>query len=307
MEFFNFKYFRHLKKQPMLTSMTGFGKTLCEPENKKITIEIKSLNSKQLDISIRIPGAYKEKELAIRNEIAKKLIRGKIDFILLFENTGNGSAPEINKEAVKSYYSQLKEISAELEINTPEQLVQTIMRLPDTLKTDNDGIDDKEWKIIFTAVRKAVDDLIKFRKQEGKALEKDIRSHIKQITELQKKIKPFEKGRLKNIRNKLKQSFADNLNNEAVDSNRFEEELIYYLEKIDITEEQVRLQNHCRYFMENIKANTPVGKKLGFIAQEIGREINTIGSKANDVNIQKLVIQMKDELEKVKEQLFNVL
>lgn len=291
----------------MLKSMTGFGKAICELNNKKITIEIKSLNSKQLDLNTRMPSFYKEKDLLVRNEIAKRLERGKVEFSFYAELIGEESNTNINKPVVVSYYKQLKEIADELNITSSEQLLQTAIRLPDTLKTEKEELDENEWKSIHASIIKAIDDLITFRVQEGEALEKDIIARINTIASHLTEIETFETQRIDNIKGRILKNLEEFVSNKSIDQNRFEQELIFYLEKLDITEEKVRLRNHCSYFIETANTDQPIGKKLGFISQEIGREINTIGSKANDADIQKLVIQMKDELEKVKEQMLNVL
>ena len=287
--------------------MTGFGKAECELKDRKITIEIKSLNSKNLDIYTKIPGLYREKELEIRNRISKKLHRGKVEFILYYEITDDQKAVEINANVVKSYFNQLKDIAIDLGIETTEQTLQTTLRLPDTLNTEHDEIDQDEWEKVEVAIEQAMEQLDDFRKQEGEFLQKDIELRIEKIDSFKDKITPFEKARTEKIRTKLLESI-NNLNmDQEVDKNRFEQELIYYLEKLDITEEKVRLTNHCKYFIEMIQDSESNGKKLGFITQEIGREINTIGSKANDSDIQHFVVLMKDELEKVKEQMLNIL
>ena len=287
--------------------MTGFGKAVCELETKKITIEIKSLNSKQLDVYSRIPGFYKEKEIEIRNVISKKIIRGKIDFGMYAEITGVENGSIINTELVKAYFKQLSEISESLGVDDKNELLSIIMRMPDVLKTERSELDEEEWKIVRKSIDKAIDDLIEFRKQEGIALKKDIIHRINNIINLLSEIEPFEKQRLNHTKERLRNNLKELASGEEIDENRFEQELIFYLEKLDITEEKVRLTNHCEYFLKTIESSEPLGKKLGFISQEIGREINTLGSKANDSEMQKLVILMKDELEKIKEQLLNVL
>jgi uncharacterized protein (TIGR00255 family) len=287
--------------------MTGYGKALCELGNKKLTIEIKSLNSKQLDLNTRLPGFYREKEIEVRNLLSRRLERGKIDFGLYAEVTGSENNSVINSEVVKNYYEQLSKISDDLGLESKSDLLQIIMRLPDTLKTEREELDEGEWQQILEGVDRAMDELIKFRTQEGKALEKDITERTHKILELLKEIEPLEKQRILKVRERLRQSLKELSENEEYDENRFEQELIFYIEKLDITEEKVRLTNHCEYFINNIGNEENVGKKLGFITQEMGREINTLGSKANDSEMQKLVIVMKDELEKIKEQLLNVL
>jgi len=291
----------------MLVSMTGYGKASCEIENKKLTIEVKSLNSKQLDINSRIPGFYKEKEIEIRNLIARKIIRGKIDFNLYAEVTGSDNSSIINTDIVRTYFKQLSEISQELGIDNKQELLSIIMRLPETLKTEREQLQDEEWNQLLVGIGQAMDELIAFRNQEGLALEKDITERIDKIEALLIQVGPLESQRLERVKERLRSNLKDLAENDDIDENRFEQELIFYLEKMDINEEKVRLANHLKYFIETMNLDEAVGKKLGFISQEIGREINTLGSKANDSEIQKLVILMKDELEKIKEQLLNVL
>lgn len=287
--------------------MTGYGKAECELKDRKVIIEIKSLNSKNLDIYTKIPGIYREKELEIRNIVSKKLLRGKVEFVLYYEISDDNKATSINSGVVKSYFEQLKSIADDLNIETSEQLLQMAIRLPDTLNTERDSIDEDDWKIINETIVNALDQLDEFRIQEGKYLKEDIEQRIKIIDDSKNKITPFEINRTEKIKEKLKESLNKVIDEKDYDKNRFEQELIYYLEKLDITEEKVRLTNHCNYFIEMINEPESNGKKLGFIAQEIGREINTIGSKANDSDIQKFVVLMKDELEKIKEQMLNIL
>lgn len=291
----------------MIKSMTGYGKAEFETGNKKITIELKSLNSKQLDINSRLPILYREKDLVIRKEISEQLIRGKIDFSLYLENLGTESNSTINENIVTSYFNQLSEIQKKLGLPVTEQIMQNVMRLPDTVKTVFEELDEEEWNNILTNIRKVIKRLNEFRIQEGEALDADIRGNIAEIQRLQASIAPHEEQRILNIKAKIQDALNEIELNSNIDKNRYEQELIYYLEKLDINEEKVRLANHCAYFLENLDTNKDVGKKLGFIAQEIGREINTIGSKANESNIQRIVVQMKDALERIKEQLLNVL
>lgn len=291
----------------MIESMTGFGKAVCELAGKVVTIEIRSLNSKQLDIYARLPNIYKEKELEIRNQISQQLIRGKVELYITYENTDISSTAQINVPLVKSYYQQLKELVADLEAENQESLLQTIMRFPDALKIDKEELNESEWKLISSKVEEALHHINSFRKQEGEALQKDIFNRIGIIQSQLKEITSFESDRLSRLREKMSSSVQSFIEQAKIDENRFEQELIYYLEKLDITEEKVRLQNHLQFFMEVATKESANGKKLSFIAQEIGREINTIGSKANHSDIQRIVVQMKDELEKIKEQLMNVL
>lgn len=294
--------------------MTGFGKAICELENKKVRIVIKTLNSKQLDIIVKIPNLYKEKELFLRNEIAKQIKRGNVELIIFLEFLKNEKISKINPAIIKNYYEHLNNIAHDLNIKLPEQILSSIIRLPDALTLEAEELDEEEWEQIYESFKRAIDELNAFRTQEGAAIEKDIITRIQFIEKYLSEIHKFEKKRIENIKNRINQGLnklilgkEKHLNKETIDQNRFEQELIYYIEKIDFTEEKVRLKNHCNYFLENIKDKGPIGKKLGFISQEIGREINTIGAKANDSDIQKLVVQMKDELEKIKEQLMNVL
>jgi len=292
----------------MLKSMTGFGKATVELENKKVSIEIKSLNSKQLDIYTRIPNIYKEKDLLLRNILKTKLERGKVELSLHIETVGSNKETKINLPIVKEYYSQLYNLSKELDLDIQsENILQTIIKMPDSMKVEQQELDEAEWDKILEAVMSAVEDLLGFRDQEGQVLENDILSHIKNIDDLHNQVSQYEERRIQTVRNRISDNLKDLVEKQHIDSNRFEQEIIYYLERLDITEEHIRLTNHCKYFMEVANTEKPIGKKLAFVSQEIGREINTIGSKANDIDIQKLVIGMKDELEKVKEQLLNVL
>jgi len=291
----------------MLISMTGYGKATCELDNKKITIEVKSLNSKQLDLSSRLPGFYKEKEIEVRNMVSRLLIRGKVEFSMYAEVTSLENNSIINTELVKAYFQQMQNLSGELGIGKPEELLSIIMRMPDTLRTERQELDETEWVQVAVFIEQALSELIKFRLQEGKALEKDIVERITIISDLLSLVEPLEAQRMERVKERLRSNLKELVENDNFDKNRFEQELIYYLEKFDITEEKIRLANHCQYFIDTINLEGEVGKKLGFISQEMGREINTLGSKANDSDMQKIVIRMKDELEKIKEQLLNVL
>jgi uncharacterized protein (TIGR00255 family) len=291
----------------MIESMTGFGKTTCELPGKVVSIEIRALNSKQLDIYTRLPNIYKEKELDLRNSLSQQLIRGKIELCISYENTDISGTAQINIPLVKSYYKQLQDLITELNEQNQESLLQTIMRFPDVLKIDKEELDQEEWQLVNTRVNEAIQQLIEFRKQEGKALRQDILERIGIIQSQLTELGNYEKDRIDRIREKITSSLQGLTDQSKIDNNRFEQELIYYLEKLDVTEEKVRLGNHCEFFREVAENETANGKKLSFIAQEIGREINTIGSKANHSDIQRMVVQMKDELEKIKEQLMNVL
>lgn len=287
--------------------MTGFGKAEFEINNKKFTIEIKSLNSKQIDINTRIPAIYREKDIEIRKELSDKLERGKVDFNIYVESLGDESNSKINEPILKSYFKQLNKISAELNLPTDHSTLQAALRLPDVVKTEYQTLDEEEWEIILKNIKNAIADIDKFRVQEGNALEIDIVRNIEFIQSLLTQVEPFEEQRIELLRNRLTENLEKLALNGNVDKNRFEQELIFYLEKLDINEEKVRLANHCAYFLETIEEPFPTGKKLGFISQELGREINTIGSKANNTEIQRIVVQMKDYLERIKEQLLNVL
>ena len=291
----------------MIKSMTGYGKAIAETPQKKITIEIKSLNSKQFDLNTKIPWLYKEKEPEIRTIISQALDRGKIDLVVFFDILEDEGMPLINKPAIKNYYYQLKEISNELNINIDDQILPVIMRLPDALKTEKPELPESEWELLKLKISDSVVVLDLFRTEEGRSIETDLKKRIFFILESLSAVETFEPGRIQKVREKLLSLLSENTGTENLDKNRFEQELIFFLEKFDINEEKVRLKKHCEYFLETIETNPPNGKILSFIAQEIGREINTIGSKANDASIQKLVVTMKDELEKIKEQTNNIL
>ena len=291
----------------MIRSMTGYGKAECELALKKITIEVKSLNSKQLDLNTRVPGVYREKEIQIRREISDKLVRGKVDFSLYSESLGIESNSVINSSMVKSYFSQLSALNAELGLPVSELTLQIIMQLPEVVKTTRDEPDETEWKKIVETMGIALNALDNFRLQEGLSLYNDILINLNTIKTLLDQIAPYELERTNKVKERILDGLKELGSPEGVDHNRLEQEMIFYLEKLDINEEKVRLGNHCTYFIETMELDEPVGKKLGFIAQEIGREINTLGSKANHTEMQKLVIGMKDALERIKEQLLNAL
>lgn len=281
--------------------MTGYGKTVLQLPTKKITIELKSLNSKNLDLNIRIPSYYREKELDIRKQLANELVRGKIDFSIYIEDNGCEVSSKVNENVVKEYMSQLKNI-----VDTDEmELLKMAIRLPDSLKTEREELDEEEWKEIQLGIEETVEKINVYRFDEGKSLHTDFVLRIANIEELLKKVIEIDPKRIEQVKDKLKKSIAEL--ETKIDENRFEQELIYYIEKLDITEEKVRLKNHLEYFIKELDEEISNGKKLGFITQEIGREINTIGSKSNYADMQKLVVQMKDELEKIKEQNLNVL
>ena len=291
----------------MIKSMTGYGKAIAETPKKKITIEIKSLNSKQLDLNTKLPWLYKEKEPEIRNIISQRLDRGKIDFSIFCDILDDEIVTVINKSAVRNYYNQFSEIASELRIDLDDQIFTAIMKLPDTLKTEKQELPESEWEMVRNQIIESVTMLDLYRIEEGNSIMADMKKCIGKILLLLETVENFEAGRITKVREKLMLILEETVNSENIDKNRFEQELIFYLEKYDINEEKVRLKTHCDYFMETMNTPSPNGKILNFIAQEIGREINTIGSKANDASIQKLVVMMKDELEKIKEQTLNVL
>ena len=285
----------------MIQSMTGYGKSVLQLPAKKITIELKSLNSKNLDLNARMPSMYRAKELDIRKLIAKHLVRGKIDFSLYVEITGEDSSSKINKTVVKDYIDHLKDV-----VNgDPTELLKMAVRLPDAITTERDEIDENEWSAIQAEINNAIDRIKTYRKDEGKTLKKDFENRIATLRDLLNQVIKMDPDRIDGVRTRLEKGIADI--KEKVDENRFEQELVYYIEKFDITEEKVRLDNHLDYFTSSLNSSDSNGKKLGFISQEIGREINTIGSKSNYAPMQKLVVQMKDELEKIKEQMLNAL
>ena len=291
----------------MIQSMTGFGRATCDLAEKVVVVEIKTLNSKQLDLNLRIPAQYREKEMDLRNELVNRLKRGKVDVNVNVEYKEGRQAIQINAVNIMNYYRQLKALSDQLGISSTDSLLQAIIRLPDAVIAEKEVPDAEEWDKFLYAFTFAIEELERFRNQEGKALAFDIMNRINLIETLLTQVEPFEKERENTIRTKLNSSLLEFIPQESLDKNRFEQELIYYLEKFDISEEKTRLKHHCHYFVEVMKEPDQVGRKLGFVAQEIGREINTIGSKANHSGIQKIVVMMKDELEKVKEQLLNIL
>lgn len=292
----------------MILSMTGYGKAVVAYKEKKINVEVKSLNSKSLDLSARIAPLYREKEMEIRRLLAQKLERGKVDFSLWVEKESTVDATPINAALVENYYKQIKAISESTGIPEPEDWFTTLLRLPDvTTKTEVEVLDEEEWEVAQQAINEAIDKLTDFRKQEGAALQKKFTEKIDNIANLLKSIEPFEKSRVPKIREKIIDGLKQ-IPEVDYDKNRLEQELIYYIEKLDINEEKQRLTNHLKYFHETMKeSGHGVGKKLGFIAQEMGREINTTGSKSNQAEMQNIVVKMKDELEQIKEQVLNAL
>ncbi len=287
--------------------MTGYGKGVCELADKVVTIEIKALNSKQIDIYSRIPGTYREKDLEMRNLISQRLQRGKIELSMVIEVTDAKNAGVLNTSVIKEYYRQFKEIGTDLDIDYNDSILQVIMRLPDSLKLDKEELNPEDWKKIMDGLNKAIDSVESFRVQEGEALKKDILEKVDSIEQNLVLLGQHEEERVESVKQRLQNALKEISDAEKIDNNRFEQELIYYLEKLDINEEKVRLSNHCKFFREVCENKDSSGKKLGFIAQEMGREINTIGSKANHSAIQKVVVGMKDDLEKIKEQALNIL
>jgi uncharacterized protein (TIGR00255 family) len=282
--------------------MTGFGKATLQLPTKKITVEVKSLNSKGLDLNVRMPSLYREMELGLRNQIALQLERGKVDFSIFIESTAEQTSTKVNVPIVKAYMEQLKAVYAEAD---EVELMKMAIRMPDTMKTEREEIDENDWAQIEIAIAEALQNILTFRRDEGQSLEKEFQLRIANIRQYMNEALALDHERVKTIKDRLHNAITEL--KVAVDENRFEQELIYYLEKLDITEEKVRLTNHLDYFLETIKGTEANGRKLGFITQEMGREINTMGSKSNHAQMQKLVVQMKDELEKIKEQVLNVL
>jgi len=287
--------------------MTGYGKAMLETAHRKITVEVKTLNSKQADISAKLPWIYKEKELEVRNMILRRLERGKIDLYVSFDAMEEEPAPVINRNIVKNYYAQLKEISEELGLGGGTDLLGIVMRLPETLKTERPELTDDEWSQVSGLIEDALSMADLYRIEEGKALEADLSGSVQKILQSLENLTAVEGERLVRMRDKLNALLKEAVGTENIDKNRFEQELIFYLEKLDVNEEKVRLKKHCDYFTETMNNSGLNGKMLNFISQEMGREINTIGSKANDAAMQKLVVMMKDELERIKEQSLNVL
>jgi len=291
----------------MVQSMTGFGKATCEFGNKKIVVEVKSLNSKQLDLSTRISNLYREKDIEVRTELAQQLERGKIDCALYIDNSAKESVSQINQSVLTAYYEQIKAIADKTGMEMPNNWFEILLRLPDALKTDVVEMDENEWTVIKSALSEAIAQLKEFRIQEGKSLENVFITKINSIANLLDQIAPFENERIERIKAKLEENLQNLSDKITYDNNRLEQELIFYIEKLDVNEEKVRLKNHLDYFIETMNNEKSPGKKLGFIAQEIGREINTLGSKSNHSEMQKIVVLMKDDLEQIKEQVLNVL
>ena len=298
----SFPYICFLFKILMIQSMTGFGKATMQLPNKKITVEVKSLNSKGLDLNVRIPSVYREMELGLRNQLSTVLGRGKVDFSIFMENTAEQTSAKVNVPIVKAYIAQLKDVYADADVT---ELMKMAVRMPDAMKTEREEIDENDWNLIQNVIDEALTNMQSFRVSEGSALEKEFVQRIANIMNLMNATVALDGERIETVKTRLRTAIDELKVN--IDDNRFEQELIFYLEKYDITEEKVRLENHLNYFVETMAGSEANGRKLGFITQEIGREINTMGSKSNHAQMQKLVVQMKDELEKIKEQVLNVL
>jgi len=294
----------------MIKSMTGYGKAVAEFSNRRLSIEFKSLNSKQLDLVLKIPGMLREKEAELRNLISQNLERGKVDLFIGTDSTAEASGISVNHELAKKYHTELKALQTELNEECPEGLLPIILKMPDVIQSAKEELSENDWFSIRSAIEQALSLVNDFRLGEGKILGEDLKKRIQLILLYLIEVEPFEKRRMQDLREKMLRDFANyksDFNGSAPDQNRFEQEMIYYLERLDITEEKIRLKKHCEYFLDTADEGVSQGKKLGFITQEIGREINTLGSKANQADMQKLVVQMKDELEKIKEQLMNIL
>lgn len=291
----------------MLHSMTGYGKATCEYDGKKIVVEIKSLNSKTLDLSTRVTNLYREKDLEIRSLIASRLERGKVDFSIYFEDANTISASRINTALVAKYAEQIKNAASEAGIAVPDNLMELVLRMPDVMKTDLPTLSDDEWQTVSQTINEAIDNLEAFRIQEGASLHRMFAQKLSNITALLTEVEPYEGERIDKIKKHLEENLKMLEDKISIDRNRLEQEMIYYIEKLDVNEEKTRLRNHLKYFAETMESEKAPGKKLGFIAQEMGREINTLGSKSNHSEMQIIVVKMKDELEQIKEQVLNVL
>lgn len=289
----------------MIQSMTGYGKAELNLKNANFTIEVRSLNSKQIDANVKMSSIYRDKEIGLRKLLSEKLQRGKIELSIWRESSESSAKYTLNTELIKEYFSQIQEVTSSLSINSSD-IMPSLLKMPEVLVKGEEKAEDNEWEEIAKGIDIAIGNILQFRLDEGEKLETDITARINKLSTLLIDISPFAKGRIEKVKKSLADKLAE-IDTKNIDENRFEQELIYYLEKQDITEEQVRLDVHLSYFIETMKADAPNGKKLGFIGQEIGREINTIGSKSSDAEMQKIVVQMKDELEKIKEQLLNIL
>ena len=289
----------------MIQSMTGYGKAELNLTNANFTIEVRSLNSKQIDANVKMSSIYRDKEIGLRKLLSEKLQRGKIELSIWRESSESNANYSLNTELIKEYFSQIEGVTSELNLNSKD-IMSSLLKMPEVLVKGEEKANDNEWDEIAKGIDIAIENILQFRMEEGKKLEEDITTRISALSRLLTEILPFGKGRIEKVKKSLADKLAE-IDTKNIDENRFEQELIYYLEKQDITEEQVRLDAHLSYFLETMKTDSPNGKKLGFIGQEIGREINTIGSKSSDAEMQKIVVQMKDELEKIKEQLLNIL
>ena len=289
----------------MIKSMTGYGKTELNLTNANFTIEVRSLNSKQIDANVKMSSIYRDKEIGLRKLLSEKLQRGKIELSIWRESSESNANYSLNTELIKEYFYQIEGVTSELKLNSKD-IMSSLLKMPEVLVKGEEKANDNEWDEIAKGIDIAIENILQFRMEEGKKLEEDITTRISTLSRLLTEILPFGKGRIEKVKKSLADKLAE-IDTKNIDENRFEQELIYYLEKQDITEEQVRLDAHLSYFLETMKTDSPNGKKLGFIGQEIGREINTIGSKSSDAEMQKIVVQMKDELEKIKEQLLNIL
>jgi len=287
--------------------MTGYGRSTLELPEKSITIDLKTLNSKQFDANLRLPPLYREKEGEIRLMLNTQLERGKIELNINIDNNGESGSYQFNRSLARQYFTEMKTLADELGMELDNDVITTLARMPDVLKAEQPALEQQEWERVREAIVEAIRKLNRFREEEGAALEKDLQERVNIIEELLLKIPPLEEKRIVTLRERLTKQLEELLPQESIDKNRFEQEVVFYLDKMDITEEKVRLKKHCEYFTETLALKESSGKKLGFISQEMGREINTLGSKANDADIQKIVVLMKDELEKIKEQLFNIL
>jgi uncharacterized protein (TIGR00255 family) len=303
-------FFSKFAEKPMILSMTGYGRSTATLAGRKALIEIKVLNSKQLDLNLKIPATLRDKEMELRARAGQRIERGKADLSISLESSGEAPPVSVNRSLAKGYFSELSALTAELGAPMPPDILSQVLRMPDVMETGRDELTAADWESISKAFDAAMEQMFSFRREEGKILQDDILIHLEKISLLREKIGELEGDRLMAVKERLNREFYRYLGdsaNPAPDQNRFEQELIYYLEKLDITEEMVRLEKHCSYFLNTLNETESQGKKLGFITQEMGREINTIGSKANDAEIQRLVVEMKDELEKIKEQLGNIL
>lgn len=291
----------------MIQSMTGFGRAVAELPGKNVVVEVKSLNSKQLDLNSRVASIYRDKDLVIRNYISSQLVRGKIDVLVYLEAKEGVTERTLQESLVKTYYEKISNLANELHAENFSPM-DAVMRLPDVWSTDNQQLaDESEWKSVMAAVVEATKRIATYRANEGEALDRDLRANIQTIKDLLASIETYEKARVPSIRERIEQSLREFIDSDKIDKNRLEQEMIFYLEKLDINEEKVRLAQHCKYFLDTMDSDEFAGKKLNFIAQEMGREINTMGSKSNDADMQRIVVQMKDNLEKIKEQVLNVL